>query len=216
MFRIEANLPDECGFEYRQSGTLKLLTDALPAEFSAEEIKDQIHLKQTGPMDRKEKVFVMFSALLSTPFVALLGGISSSDTYDAVIPYRVSMNLTFNKETTCVISERMGLPQFAEPKVSISGDGVQINSLSIEPAPWLFEEAFYGCACEVMCAAIWLTFLLGALIFASLANGLLVPIVISAIILTAVWCVCLFVLRAKRKECEDIKQRFQDWVTSAQ
>ena len=135
MLRIEANLPDECGFEYRQGGTMKLLVDALPAEFSDEEIKDQIHLKQTGPMERKEKVFVMFSALLSMPFVPLLGGISSSDTYDAVIPYRVSMNLTFNKETICVISERMGLQQFAEPKVRLSGNGVQINSLSIEPAP---------------------------------------------------------------------------------
>lgn len=216
MLRIEANLPDECGFEYSQSGTIKLLADTLPAEFSTQEIKDQIHLKQAGPMRRKEKVFVMFSALLFTPFMSLLGGISSSDTYDAVIPYRVSMNLTFTEETTCVLSERMGLPQFAEPKVSVSGDGVQINSLSIEPAPWLFEEAFYGCACEVMCAAIWLTFLLGALIFAGLANGLLVLTVISAVILTAVWCICLYGLRAKRMECEDIKRQFQDWRTSAQ
>ena len=52
MLRIEANLPDECGFEYRQGGTMKLLVDALPAEFSDEEIKDQIYLKQAGPMGR--------------------------------------------------------------------------------------------------------------------------------------------------------------------
>ena len=71
MFRIEANLPDECGFEYRQGGTMKLLVDALPAEFSDEEIKDQIYLKQTGPMDRKEKVFVMFSALLSVSIISI-------------------------------------------------------------------------------------------------------------------------------------------------
>lgn len=166
MLRIEANLPDGCGFEYRHYGTMKLLADTLTAEFSTQEIKNQIPLKQAGPMGRKEKVFIMFSALLFTPFVSLLGGISSSDTYDAVIPYRVSMNLTFTEETTCVLSERMGLPQFAEPKVSVSGDGVQINRLSIEPAPWL--------------------------------------------------CVCLFGLRAKRMECEDIKGQFRDWRTSAQ
>ena len=33
MLRIEANLPDGCGFEYRHCGTMKLLADALPAEF---------------------------------------------------------------------------------------------------------------------------------------------------------------------------------------
>ena len=52
MLRIEANLPDECGFEYSQSGTMKLLSDTLPAEFSTPKIKDQIHLKQAGPMGR--------------------------------------------------------------------------------------------------------------------------------------------------------------------
>lgn len=54
MLRIEANLPDGCGFEYRHYGTIKLLADTLPAEFSTQEIKDQIHLKQAGPMGRKE------------------------------------------------------------------------------------------------------------------------------------------------------------------
>lgn len=52
MLRIEANLPDECGFEYRHCGTMKLLDGALPAEVSADKIKDQIHLKQAGPMGR--------------------------------------------------------------------------------------------------------------------------------------------------------------------
>lgn len=33
MLRIEANLPDGCGFEYRHCGTMKLLDGALPAEF---------------------------------------------------------------------------------------------------------------------------------------------------------------------------------------
>ncbi len=52
MLRIEANLPDGCGFEYRHCGTMKLLDGALPAEVSADKIKDQIHLKQAGPMGR--------------------------------------------------------------------------------------------------------------------------------------------------------------------
>lgn len=52
MLRIEANLPDGCGFEYRHYGTMKLLADTLPSEFSTQEIKDQIHLKQAGPMGR--------------------------------------------------------------------------------------------------------------------------------------------------------------------
>lgn len=86
------------------------------------------------------------------------------------------------------------------------------TEISISPAPGLFEETYFGYACNIVSASIWGSILLIALVCTGLANKMIIPVIIPVSLLIALWTACTISMNAQKKFCQALLSQFAEYI----